>query len=145
VFEDEPPDLRDLTNQELRELALGPDLWLNSPALAELGDRSPADARLVALDALQREDKLLVATALRVLGDSDLNSAIEYMRRTVSDAPLEVIDAMVDIVAVVHPFGPDSERELLSQLVERLWPPQGSREYNLADLLFRQYPHIRPV
>lgn len=144
MYEDDEPNLKDLSNQELAELALGPDLWLNAPALAELGDRSPEVAHPVAVEALQREDTLLAATALRVLADSDVSGAIEYMRRTVSEAPLNLLDAMVDIVAVEHPIDPACEPELLKRLVDRLWPPQGSREFNLADLLFRQYPQVRP-
>lgn len=137
------PDLKQLSDQELAEMALGPDLWLNAPALAELGDRSSDVARPVAMAALQREDTLLAATALRVLADSDLSAAIEYMRRTFKESPLDLLDAMVDVVAVEHPVNPAVELELLKGLVDRLWPPQNSREFNLADLLFRQYPQMR--
>jgi hypothetical protein len=142
--DDDELDWTALTNHELAELALGPDLWLNVPALSELGDRSPEAARPVAMKALQRQDTLLAAMALRVLAESDMDAALEYMRRTVSYAPLNLLDAMVDVLAVEHPIDPKREPELLSTLIDRLWPPEGSREYNLADLLFRQYPSIRP-
>lgn len=144
MYEDDEPDWTALTNQELAELALGPDLWLNAPALSELGDRSPEAAHPVTMEALQREDTLLAAMALRVLSQSDIEDALEYMRRTVSNAPLNLLDAMVDVLAVEHPIDPAREPELLSKLIDRLWPPQGSREYNLADLMFRQYPSVRP-
>lgn len=141
---DDSPDWATLTNRELAALALGPDVWLNAPALAELGDRSPEAARPVSVEALRRPDTLLAATALRVLAESDLDGALDYMRRTVSNAPLDILDAMVDILAVEHPIAAEHEPDLLANLVDRLWPPEGSREFNLADLLFRQYPGIRP-
>jgi hypothetical protein len=135
---------QDYSDRELAELALGPDLWLNAPALSQLGERSPEAARSVAMEALRRDDALLQATALRVLAESDMDSALEYMRRAVMSAPLAVLDSMVEIIAVDHMVDGSSESDLLTNLVGRLWPPAGSREYNLADLLFRRYPQLRP-
>jgi hypothetical protein len=140
---DDEPDWDALDTQALAALALGPDVWQNVPALLELGDRSPAAARPVALEALTRADVLLVAAALRVLGDADLDAALGYMREHVTTAPLKILSAMVEVLAVNHPIPADREPVLLAQLVERVWPPDGSREYNLADLMFRQYPQLR--
>src|SRR3954454_19227159 len=114
---DDSPDWAALTNSELAVLALGPDVWLNAPALAELGDRSPEAARPVAVEALRRPDTLLAATALRVLAKSDLDGALDHMRRTVSQAPLNLLDAMVDVLAVEHPIAPEREPGLLAELV----------------------------
>ena len=144
MYDDDEPDWTALSDADLADIALGPDVWLNVPALSELADRSPETARPVALEALTRSDTLLAAMALRVLAESDLDEALRYMRRTVLVAPLSILDAMVDVLAVEHPIDPGHDKNLLAELVKRLWPPAGSREYNLADLLFRQYPELKP-
>lgn len=140
--EDEPP-WADLTDQQLTDLALGDDLWLNAPALSRLGERSPLAARPVALEALRRHDILLAATALRVLAASNLDEALDYMRRTAPEWPLHILDVMVEILAVDHPISPDRAPDLLTQIAGRLSEPANSEEYNLADLFLRRYPYLR--
>ena len=107
--EDEP-SWGDLTIKELADLALGSDLWLNAPALSQLGERAPDAARAVALEALRRSDTLLAATALRVLSEVDLDSALDYMHRTAPSWPLRILDTMVDVLAVDHPIVPERAR-----------------------------------
>jgi len=141
---DDEPNWADMTTADLVDLALGDDLWLNAPALSHLGDRSPEAARSVALEALQRSDPLLTATALRVLARVDLDAALDYMRRTAPSWPLRVLDVMVEILAVDYPISFDRAPNLLSQIAQRLSVPANSEEYNLADLLYRQYPQLRP-
>src|SRR3954468_4854627 len=96
------------SDADLAALALSSDLWLNAPALAELGERSSEVARPVALKALGRDDALLQAAALRVLAESDLEAALDYMRRTVTSAPLIVLEAMVEVIAVDHTVDTDA-------------------------------------
>jgi hypothetical protein len=129
--------------QDLVSLALGPDLWLNAPALAQLGERSPDAARPIAIEALDRSDVLLAATALRVLAGTDLDAALDYMTRTAPDWPLRVLDVIVEVLAVDHPISPDRAPALLDQVARRLERPVSSEEYNLADLFFRKYPGLR--
>jgi hypothetical protein len=38
---DDEPGWDEMTTEELASIALGPDFWLNAPALSELGERSP--------------------------------------------------------------------------------------------------------
>jgi hypothetical protein len=140
--EDEP-HWDGMSTEELTDLALGSDLWLNAPALSHLGERSPEAARPVAIQALQSSDTLLAATALRVLAVSDMDIALDYMGRTAPTWPLWILDSMVEVLAVDHPIHDDRAPELLNQIARRLSQPANSKEYNLAELFFRQYPQLR--
>ena len=137
--EDEFPNWADVSTVELVALALGDDVWLNAPALGALGDRSPEIAERVALEALERDDSLLVAAAIRVLADCDLDKALIRMSEMVSEAPIGVLEAMAEVLAVDHPIEPSRAPKLLDHLLDRLWPPAGSREYNAASLLRQRY------
>ncbi|MGQ0837308.1 hypothetical protein [Actinokineospora sp.] len=133
-----------LGTDELAARAASGDGWNNVPALAELARRAPVVALAIATTMLTCDDALLAARAPRVVAEFDERDAHAFMATVGDDPAFPILAAIVEILAVDSPVDPGALPGVLRRVARRLAAPRSGREQDLANLFFRQYPHLAP-
>ncbi|MEC4813452.1 MAG: hypothetical protein SAK29_09300 [Scytonema sp. PMC 1069.18] len=97
---DDDIDYSNLSEDVLRELALGDELFIATSALVELRLRKNAVAATIAREILSKSlgDKYLQATALSVLFDMNQEQAINFMLKQAQDSDSYLLNTIMELM-----------------------------------------------
>ncbi len=93
-------DYSNLSEDVLKQLALGDELFIATSALVELRIRKSASSAILAWEILSKSlgDKYLQATALSVLFDMNQRQAINFMLKTTQDSNIYILNTIMELM-----------------------------------------------
>jgi hypothetical protein len=136
---DDQIDYATLSDETLRELALGDDLFVANSALATLAIRHSKLAAPLACDILTKPhgDRYLHAAALNVLFSMDQKRAVDYMIRQAQELDSYVLNTLAEIMLENHDyFKSEATIPIVRTVIQRMqqcnsatkWPDSEVRE-----------------
>lgn len=151
LMTDNDIDYNDLSEDILKQLALGDELFIATSALVELRLRESLVAPIVAYEILSESkgDKYLQATALSVLFGTNQEQAINYMLKEALSCEPYILNSIMELMIENEPDFKFVPASLLVTIVrERLRELDNSTKFptlEARDTFLHTYGHIQNI
>jgi hypothetical protein len=148
---DDDIDYSKLSEDVLKELALGDELFIATSALVELRLRKNAIAAIIAREILSKSlgDKYLQATALSVLFDMNQEQAIDFMLKQAQDSDSYILNTIMELMIENETdFKSEPASSIVNIVKDRLQELDNSRKFpelEVTDKFWHLYGYVGKI